>query len=239
MVSFLVALAVRSLSINTTNAVLRDGPLPEAVHDALEAELSRHDVGRAFAASLATMRATALQEFGELAGDWRMGFARLPSFSVDHCEFHDQIAAALDGASRPYSDVDAATRIDAIQNRAGTFTSLIAPKVQAARAAAVRAEAQVRCLRVLNALARRVQADPAAEPKLEDLNLPAAALTDPFDGKLLHVKKLPEGWVVYSVGQNLSDDGGKVAADPHGAVTPDVGFTLDKGEHAESDKPAE
>jgi hypothetical protein len=31
---------------------------------------------------------------------------------------------------------------------------------------------------------------------------------DPFDGKELRYKKLESGYVVYSIGENLSDDGG-------------------------------
>ena len=41
-------------------------------------------------------------------------------------------------------------------------------------------------------------------PKLTDLGLPAQATIDPFNGEPLHVKKRPEGWMVYSVGRNLA-----------------------------------
>jgi hypothetical protein len=33
---------------------------------------------------------------------------------------------------------------------------------------------------------------------------------DPFNGKSLIVKKAPEGWMVYSVGSDLVDNGGKL-----------------------------
>jgi hypothetical protein len=46
--------------------------------------------------------------------------------------------------------------------------------------------------------------------KLTDLGLPAEATIDPFNGEPLHVKKLPQGWMVYSVGSNCVDDGGKL-----------------------------
>jgi hypothetical protein len=38
--------------------------------------------------------------------------------------------------------------------------------------------------------------------------LPAEATIDPFNGISLIVKKLPEGWTVYSVGSDLVDGGG-------------------------------
>ncbi len=47
-------------------------------------------------------------------------------------------------------------------------------------------------------------------PKLSELGLPAEATIDPFNGEPLHVKRLPQGWLVYSVGRNLQDDGGKL-----------------------------
>ena len=45
-------------------------------------------------------------------------------------------------------------------------------------------------------------------PNLRDLGLPAEATIDPFNSQPLHVKKLPKGWMVYSVGINLVNDGG-------------------------------
>jgi hypothetical protein len=48
------------------------------------------------------------------------------------------------------------------------------------------------------------------EPQLADLNLPAEITTDPFTGEPLRLKKVGGEWVVYSVGQDLKDDGGDV-----------------------------
>ena len=65
-----------------------------------------------------------------------------------------------------------------------------------------------RSLRVLNAIQTRVPAGSDRVPELTELGLPVEATIDPFNGKPLHVKRLPEGWMVYSVGNNLVDDGG-------------------------------
>jgi hypothetical protein len=78
------------------------------------------------------------------------------------------------------------------------------------RQAAERVRAQGRSLRVVNALQARVPAGSDTVPKLAELGLPAEATADPYNGEPLHVKKLPEGWLVYSVGANLVDDGGKL-----------------------------
>ena len=68
--------------------------------------------------------------------------------------------------------------------------------------------ARVRSLRVLNALQGRVPAGSDKIPKLSELGLPVETTIDPFNGEPLHVKRLPQGWLVYSVGRDLQDDGG-------------------------------
>jgi len=59
-------------------------------------------------------------------------------------------------------------------------------------------------------------------PKLTDFGLPAEAITDPYTGESLRVKKTPQGWLVYSVGPNFRDDGGKLD-DPDDQINGDVG----------------
>ena len=48
--------------------------------------------------------------------------------------------------------------------------------------------------------------------------LPVETTTDPFNGEPLRVKKMPKGWLVYSVGPNLQDDGGKLGDVDHGDI---------------------
>jgi hypothetical protein len=50
---------------------------------------------------------------------------------------------------------------------------------------------------------------------------------DPFNGKSLLLKRLTDGLVIYSVGQDLTDDGGEVRADPNvGGPPKDAGLRL-------------
>ncbi len=67
-----------------------------------------------------------------------------------------------------------------------------------------------RSLRILSALQVRVPPGGDKVPQLNDLGLPAEATIDPFNGPPLRVEKVPEGWMVYSVGSNGVDDGGKL-----------------------------
>ncbi len=78
--------------------------------------------------------------------------------------------------------------------------------------------ARSRSLRVLNALQTHVPTTGHEVPKLSELGLPAQATIDPYTGEPLHVKKTPQGWVVYSVGKNLKDDGGKLDESETGDV---------------------
>ena len=84
------------------------------------------------------------------------------------------------------------------------------PSLIAAREPAERMRAMSRSLRVLNALQARINKNSDQLPKLSDLGLPLDATIDPYNGKPLHVRKSPSGWLVYSVGSNLTDDGGKL-----------------------------
>ena len=86
----------------------------------------------------------------------------------------------------------------------------LAPAIQAVLHVVVRTRALIRSLRVLNAVQTHVSAGSKEPPKLTDLGLPAETITDPYTGEPLHVKKTPRGWVVYSVGPNFRDDGGKI-----------------------------
>ncbi len=91
--------------------------------------------------------------------------------------------------------------------------------MQAVHDAATRTQAEIRCLRVLNALQMRVPSGSNKVPKLGELGLPTETTIDPFTGEPLKVKRTPRGWLVYSVGRNFKDDGGKLD-DP---TTGDVG----------------
>ena len=88
---------------------------------------------------------------------------------------------------------------------------------------AARSRAKTRCLRVLNAVQGFEEEHPGVVPELADLGLPAEATIDPYSGEPLRMRRLPEGWLVYSVGENLTDNGGDVTAAP-GKLALDVGF---------------
>jgi hypothetical protein len=73
--------------------------------------------------------------------------------------------------------------------------------------------ARVRCLRLINALQAQAPSDSSLLPKISQLGLPAEATTDPYTGNPLHIKRIRQGWLVYSVGADFRDDGGELAHD--------------------------
>ncbi len=200
--NYLLNLAVRGVAIRSANRILRAGPHSDAEHDSLAAELACHNLVNAYQQALRTERAFGLQSFDEMPS---------PFFhKADQRDYLDLIEAGLPAMSTPLANSSSHAQTATIIGRAGPLTKLVAPATQAMQVAATRTLAEMRCLRVLNELVRHEQHAETAKPEIADLGLPADVIVDPFDGKPLRVKKLADGWLVYTVGQNQKDDGGNL-----------------------------
>ena len=69
---------------------------------------------------------------------------------------------------------------------------------------------------------------PESLTALVPVNLPEVPL-DRYDSQPLRYRKLPKGYVVYSIGRDLSDAGGKEApADPKAEDRYDLTFTVER-----------
>src|SRR5262249_40051297 len=117
---------------------------------------------------------------------------------------------------RPYAEVAAAFRRYQQQQGKPALTNLVIPALAKGRDSTERVRALMRCLRVLNALQRAG----AVQAKLTGLGLPAEATTDPFTDSPLQVKKVSGDWLIYSVGVNLTDDGGDLEENKDVGVGP-------------------
>jgi hypothetical protein len=204
LVGCLVSLACRSVSIEAANHVLRSGELPEEAHDKLDAELAKHDLGQAYADTLRTERAYGIDCFKDF--DTQIQFLMMPANEKDFHDYLGLLSGLISQADKPYEEVLAWLQG---QNVAG-LTKLIIPAAQAAFSAKTRTTAQLRAAQVLNALARRGLMDGDNTPPLDALGLPAAVIVDPYSGKSLLVTGEANEWIVYAVGENLKDDGGKI-----------------------------
>ena len=203
LVTYLVTAASRSLGVETANVVLRSGAVDQTAHAELEKEFAATDGLEGYRRALRDERAFGIESFDAIPG------AGLnPFLSRDRCEHLDQMADQLALAEKPFAEVlPALLRIKQGKSASQPLTGLVMPAVLKAREAMDRVRAQMRCLRVLNALMRISSLD----AKLSDLGLPAEATTDPYNGSPLHIKRVAGGWLIYAVGENLTDDGGDLS----------------------------
>jgi hypothetical protein len=134
----------------------------------------------------------------------------LPAGKQDQSDYLELFDDLIDAAARPYWDNEARFNVIEAVQHAGALTKLAVPAMEASLGTVARTQSKLRALRVLNAILAREQAGKTDEPKLGDLGLPQEVTTDSFNGKPLILKKTPSGWLIYSVSQNLKDDGGKL-----------------------------
>jgi hypothetical protein len=211
MIGYLVTVACELGAMEGVNQVLQAGPVSPSVRQALDAELVLHDTMDGYNWALRSERAFSLSAMREIPGTafWlTRGFGNDAMLRL--LELYDRY---LEKSSQPYarvvSEYNAATRPTAsLLNPFRNLVTLLEPSMAAIRDPAERTRAMSRSLRVLNAIQARVPSGSNQVPKLADLGLPEQATIDPYNSEPLHVKKLPEGWMVYSVGRNLVDDGG-------------------------------
>ncbi len=220
-ITFFMAMAVRSFAIQPTNLALQTGPVSAHVRRALDAELAVQERMEGYAWTIKSHRAFELATLRTLPyrNFWLIGRGL---WNERESELLDdtQAVLALSCESIPYRQADQTFNL--IQDKSSSAVKgwQIVPMMQSAHHLVARTRAQIRSLRVLNALQTHVLTGGEERPKLTGLGLPTETITDPFTGAPLHVKKTPLGWIVYSVGPNFQDDGGKID-DP---VKGDVGI---------------
>ena len=202
--SYLVRLGCRTVAVEGANEVLRVGPVTPASREALDAELALLDTSDDLIWALRSERAFSLSVIRD-SFEKAVFVPSLMSNSVAlrFLDFYDQL---LEHASRPPWQSRFTPRFQGGWNPLDIMITQHIPAMQSTREAAERVRAISRSLRVLNALqAHGVEEVPA---NLNGLGLPEKATIDPFNGEPLRVKKLPDGWLVYSVGKNRRDDDG-------------------------------
>jgi hypothetical protein len=209
--TFFISSQIRNQGVRCIAAILSWRTLRPATHAQIETVLAQVDPNQALERALKSERVVNLQ-----LSTSNVALARETEAILDFDQ--DQITIAR----RPWSEVKA--RFDAFPNRTGFWSgtpalNLLKPSIRKVHVVKDRQLALIRSLRVLNALAmapHKLTVDWAR------LDLPADALVDPFDGKMLRVKSDATRWLVYSVGENLVDDAGAIT----GKDCKDVGLEL-------------
>jgi hypothetical protein len=207
-VGYLVSVACDTMAVQTVNQVLRAGPLSSEARQTIEGQLALRDSEEAFRWVMKTERAYGIDAFRELPSR-NIWFARY-FWNRDELSYLALLQQEIDHTAAPATKVRFARSSQAISIKPGKLSQLILPAVQATRRATKRIDSLVRCLRVLNALQGHTERGGADERQLSDLDLPPEVTVDPYTGKPLTVKRQPDGWLVYSVGENLKDDGGQL-----------------------------
>jgi hypothetical protein len=169
---------------------------------------------------------------GTIPAEGLLGTFMRPSFKGEHPQILARMTRYLE-ASRlpPERQVAAEAALDAEMrnlSRMAVLTRLLIPAVGKVAESCRRKRAQVRCLILALAAERFRRAHgrwPATAAELTPEELPAVPL-DPFDGQPLRLRLLPDGVVVYSVGIDGTDDGGKLDPEHPWQKGTDFGYRL-------------
>jgi hypothetical protein len=211
-ICYLAVCACRAIAIAEINLLLRTGPVSAHLQSELERELTISGDQIAYQQVLKGERAFGVSAFAAMGlGMWPIR----PFFTNDMCFYLDQMKEQIDLATRPYAEAFAAEVEIKRQLMSGgartlhPMSALVLPALMKTRDAHERILAQLRCLRVLNAIQMH-GARSGQEIGLAELGLPADATLDPYDGSPIKLKRVDGDWLIYCVGPNLKDDGGKL-----------------------------
>jgi hypothetical protein len=217
--SYLTAQACKGIAFEALNVLLRCPQLDKHARDMIDTALDECEDPSGYRWALRSERAYELDSLNRfnlflqvtMAGDTRV--------FLDFME--SQIALAEATYARAADSSSKGTK------GARGLLSLSIPAIMKVRAAKDRVLAEARCLRVLNALERHKVSSDAARA-LTGLRLPRQGLLDPFSGDLLHVKRVSGGWLIYSVGEDMVDNGGDIARHKDAGVGPVKAVTKKK-----------
>ena len=210
LIGCLITNSCEQTAMSCVNQVLQAGPLSPPARQALVTELALHDTLEGYVWAMRSERSLSLSSARQFpgAGDWLLrGFSN--DLQLRLIALFDQY---IEQTLKPFAEVWGSNKPERVRrgvpNPYAAVVTLLEPSLNSVREPAERVRAMSRSLRVLSALQTRRAAENDQAPKLADLGLPRESTIDPYSGEPLHLKKLPEGWLVYSIGMNLADDGG-------------------------------
>ena len=209
LVLHLVTQACRGMAVQVLNGVLQTGRLDPATHAAIEEELAKHDSMDCLVHAIKTDRALGMEHL-QTWGMWLSG-----GYSGTRNSYLSVMDEHIAKGTKSHYELAAKQQP---QQPALGFARTIEPALVATREAMNRTRAQLRCLRVLNAIHAKGITD--EEVDIGSLGLPQPITIDPYTGTTLTIKSTPEGWLVYSVGKDEVDNGGELEEDADVGVGP-------------------
>jgi hypothetical protein len=191
-----VSLAVRGIAIEVAAKCLYRGDASEQLRSELLKVVREHDRAAAWSRMIDSERAIGRSLFDEHAGPGRV----LRAAMGDGVELLEAMNAYDAVGQKPAG-------IDPGQLEAGPMAALLLPAMAATISSHRRVQAKTQALEILAAW-QDAGSDPLAT--IESLGLPTSVTIDPFDGSMLKLKMTATGPVIYSVGQDLADNDGRI-----------------------------
>ncbi|MGA2797164.1 MAG: hypothetical protein ABSE63_06290 [Thermoguttaceae bacterium] len=224
--SYATALGMKKRALECANEILQAGSVNDNIRDMLDKELSLHGSMEKFRNALISERAFALDQYRYVVPHSWMLILNGQQNLIDQGEL--SVLSAYENdinySFHPLSDLVTNKTNRVVSTMSWNNIGYLAiPVLHQTLISAYRAQALVRALCIINALQRTNPADNDKTPTMAELGLPNEVGIDPFNGKTMIIKKLANGWLVYSVGENLQDDGGKVEEESNNKPL-DVGF---------------
>jgi hypothetical protein len=192
-----------------------------------------HIIFNGVANSSISLREMPMEEGPELAFRERWARWTLRSKArAEHPEMLKMLSEVIDVARLPMHEQAAAEKAikdDLTKFPSGSLTRAFLPGLTSLGNSSRRKAASMRCLQVLLALEHYRRDRGGCPEKLAELTpgLMKVVPLDPFDGKPLRYKKVADGVIVYSVGQDGIDNGGNIERVTTGTTSGmDLGFQL-------------
>jgi hypothetical protein len=174
----------------------------------------------------------------EELGRFRIRFAYLKItglMSRDHASFLDLIGNVIEATKSPYPEM--LKKVSEVHDqvtllpRSRVITRYMLGTILIPFSKAVRCVAQIRTAEIATALERCRLANRRLPETLQELvpTYLSAIPTDPFDGQPMRYKRLAKGYIVYSIGENGTDDGGDGTVSARTKWMPaDITFTVER-----------
>jgi hypothetical protein len=215
LIGALINIALRTVVIAELNLILRrGGPLAADLHDEIDREMAEWEaITRVIPRIGQTEKIAAVNDYADFSPLGKTSLLR-PVADNDKAFLIRYMHRWMKTADRPLyqirgelgeieSDLKRVVG-DPLGRILHMGAAMMAPAVHQARLAFDRTVAHARCLRIVNALARRGD----FQAPFDSLGLSRECLIDPFDGKPIRMKRTAGGPIVYSVGTDYADDGG-------------------------------
>lgn len=208
LVGNLVRVACLRITLREAADTLSAGRFPSETLNALDARLAELDVHRWWEEALRSEGAYGLDQM-----ERQMSFARYWPASVMYYSTVDYYLDVLDYYRQHGLEVPGKTAAPSPQKSFSAWNKLVdlaLPAFEAGQNAGRTAVAEIRCLRAhVRIVEQANEKGGKAEIAWESIDLPEGEKVDPFTGTPLLLRPVDDGWLVYSVGTNLRDDGGK------------------------------